>query len=111
MKLKGERAASIILRELASILLTDAKDEDFKNVTLTYATCSNDLSSAKIYFTTLDDYKKDKVLKDLNNASSYFRTELASRVEFRSVPELRFVYDDSIEYASRIEKIIEEINK
>lgn len=108
MKLKGERVASDLLKELAMILLTDAKDEDFKNVTLTYATVTNDLSFAKVYFTTLDD-NKDKVLKDLNNASGYFRSSLAGKLNIRHIPEIKFIYDESIEYGQKIEKIIEKI--
>lgn len=110
MKLKGERVASDLLKELAMILLTDAKDEDFKNVTLTYATVTNDLSFAKVYFTTLDD-NKDKVLKDLNNASGYFRSSLAGKLNIRHIPEIKFIYDESIEYGQKIEKIIEKINE
>ena len=111
MNLKGERVASAIVQELGNILLTEVKDEDLKNVTITYATVTNDLSFAKVYFTTLDDEKRDKVIKDMNNASSYFRTELAKRIDIRHMPEIRFVYDESIEYGTKIEKIIEEINK
>ena len=111
MNLKGERVASDLIKELSSIFLTEVKDEDLKNVTLTFATVTNDLSFAKVYFTTLDDHKKEKVLKDINNASGYFRTELAKRLEIRHIPEIKFVYDDSIEYGKKIEKIVEEINK
>ena len=111
MKLKGERVASDIIKELGMILLTEVKDEDLKHVTITAANVSNDLSSAKVYFTTLDDHKRDKVLKDINNASGYFRSELAKRLDLRQIPEIRFVYDESIEYGQKIEKIIEEINK
>ena len=111
MNLKGERVASAIVQELGNILLTEVNDEDLKNVTITYATVTNDLSFAKVYFTTLDDEKRDKVIKDMNNASSYFRTELAKKIDIRHMPEIRFIYDESIEYGSKIEKIIEEINK
>lgn len=111
MNLKGERVASAIVQELGNILLTEVNDEDLKNVTITYATVTNDLSFAKVYFTTLDDEKRDKVIKDMNNASTYFRTELAKRIDIRHMPEIRFVYDESIEYGTKIEKIIEEINK
>ncbi len=111
MKLKGERAASLIMQEISKILLTEIKDEDLKHVTITYATVTNDLSFAKVYFTTLDDYKKDKVIRDMNNASSYFRTELASRLKLRHMPEIKFIYDESIEYGKKIEDIIEKINK
>ena len=108
-KIKAERASSEIQRELGLILLEDARDKDFKNVTITACEVTNDLSYAKVYFTTFDD--REKVLKDLNNAAGYFRSILASRVVMRHTPELKFIFDESIEYGQKIEKIIEEINK
>ena len=111
MKLKGERVASDVIKELSNILLTEVKDDDLKKVTITYATVTNDLSSAKIYFTTLDDDKRDKVIKDINNARGYFRSELSKRLNIRHIPELHFVYDTSIEYGQKIESIIKEINE
>ncbi len=110
MKLKGERVASDLMREISKILLTEIKDEDLKNVTITYATVTNDLSFAKVYFTTLDDYKREKVVHDMNGAASFFRSELAGRLNIRHIPELKFVYDNSIEYGQKIENIIEQIN-
>ena len=53
-KLKAERASSDIQKELGKILLFEAKDVDFKNVVITAVDVSNDLSFAKIYFTTTD---------------------------------------------------------
>jgi len=107
-KLKGERAASDIQRELANILLEDAKDEDFKHVTITACDVSNDLSFCKVYFTTTDD--REKVTKDLNNAAGFFRSLLAERLIMRHTPELRFIFDESIEYGAKIEKIIEDLH-
>ena len=43
MKLKGERVASDVIKELSNILLTEVKDDDLKKVTITYATVTNDL--------------------------------------------------------------------
>lgn len=108
-KLKGERAASDIQRELSNILLVDAHDEDFKHVTITACEVSNDLSFAKVFFTTTDE--KEKVTKDLNNASGFFRSLLADRLVMRHTPELRFIFDESIEYGAKIEKIIESLHK
>ena len=79
MKLKAERAASDIQKELGNIIFLEAKDEDFKNVTITAVDVSNDLSYAKVYFTTTDN--REKVEHDLNNASGFFRSILASRLE------------------------------
>ena len=82
--LKGERVASDMQRELGNILLLEAKDEDFKNVTITDVEVTNDLSFAKIYFTTTDN--REKVEKDLNNAAGFFRSMLAERLEIRHTP-------------------------
>ena len=107
--LKGERVSSDMQRELCNILLLEAKDEDFKNVTITDVDVTNDLGFAKIYFTTLDN--REKVEKDLNNAAGFFRSELSQRLDIRHTPELRFIFDESIENGQKIEKIIEEQHK
>jgi ribosome-binding factor A len=108
-KLKGERAGSDIQKELGNILLTEAKDVDFKNVVITDVDVSNDLSFAKVYFTTIDD--REHVTKDLNNAASFFRTLLSQRLDMRHTPELRFIFDESIAYGEKIEKIIDSFHK
>lgn len=109
MNLKGERVASDMQRELGNILLLEAKDEDFKHVTITDCEVTNDLSFAKIYFTTTDD--REKVTKDLNNAAGFFRSLLAEKLQIRHTPELRFIFDESIEYGQKIEKIIEKLHE
>lgn len=109
MNLKGDRVASDMQRELGNILLLEAKDEDFKHVTITDCDVTNDLSFAKIYFTTTDD--REKVEKDLNNAAGFFRSLLAERLQIRHTPELRFIFDESIEYGQKIEKIIEKLHE
>ncbi len=106
-KLKGERAGSDIQKELGNILFLEAKDVDFKNVVITDVDVSNDLSFAKVYFTTTDDI--EHVTKDLNNAASFFRTLLSQRLEMRHTPELKFIYDESIAYGEKIENIIKNL--
>ena len=50
------------------------------------------------------------VMKALKNAKGFIRHELMDRVDIRHIPELEFVYDESIEYGKKIENIIEEIH-
>lgn len=111
MNLKGERVASDLRKELSNLLITEAKDEDFKTVTITHVKVTNDLSYAKIYFTALDDKRIKKIEQDLNNASGFFRSLLASKLNIRHTPELKFIYDESIEYAKKIEDIIKKISE
>ena len=110
MSIKSERVASEIVKEISDIILRESNDSEFKDVTITYAKVSNDLSYSKVYFTTLDE-DKEKIERELNEASSYFRTLLADRLDLRHMPEIKFIYDGSIEYGEHIEKIIEKIHE
>lgn len=111
MSVKIERIASMLEKEISYILMTEVKDPDIKFVTVTNVKLASDLGYAKIYVTVLDQNKKDATLRSLKAARGFIRRELANRVEIRHIPELDFVYDESIEYGKKIEDIIEEIHK
>ena len=111
MNIKIERINHMIREEVSKILMLEIKDEDIKFVTVTDCDTSNDLSYAKIYVTVLEQEKKEETLKTLNKASSFIRSELAKRIDIRNIPELKFYYDESINYGEKIDKIIDEINE
>lgn len=111
MNIKIERLNSTFVKEISYILQNEVKDENIKFVTVTGCDISSDLSYAKVYVTVLDDNKKNTTLEALNNAKSFIRGELSKRVEIRHTPELKFIYDTSIEYGNHIEEIIDSINK
>ena len=111
MSIKLERLGSVFCEEISKIILEEIKDPDIKFVTITSCNISSDLSYAKVYFTCLNDNKREVILKDLNRATGFIRKELCERVQIRKMPELTFVYDESIEYGNKIEKIIEEIHE
>lgn len=111
MSIKTQRIANVLLKEISDILQNEVYDEDIKFVTLTSVKVDTDLSLAQIYCTVFNINKKDKCLHDLNAAKGFIKTELAKRkLEIRRIPDLRFIYDESIEYGNKIEKIIEKIN-
>lgn len=111
MNIKIERINHMIMEEVSKILMLEVKDEDIKFVTVTDCDTSNDLSYCKVYVTVLEQEKRDETLKALNNASSFIRGELAKRIEIRHIPELKFIYDESVSYGEKIDKIIDEINE
>ena len=111
MSIKIERIGSNLVREISYIIMMEVKDKVLKHVTITDCRVTNDLSFAKVYFTTLDDNKRSEVIESLNNAKSFIRLKLADRVDIRHIPELTFVYDESIEYGKKIEDIIEDIHE
>ena len=111
MSVKIDRLEHKFAIEISTIIEEEIKDERIDFVTITAVSITNDLSFAKVYVTVLDDSKKEETIKALNNASKFIEMELSKRVEIRKMPELTFVYDESIEYGKKIENIIEEIHK
>lgn len=109
MSVKIDRLNNVFVEEISKIIHNEVKDKDIGFVTITDARITNDLSFAKVYFTTLDDDHK-KVLNSLNKASGFIRSLLCDRVQIRKMPEIHFVYDESIEYGKKIEDIIDRIN-
>ena len=108
---KIERINSDILKYLSNIILTETRDDLLKTITLTEVDTTKDLSLAKVYFTSISDLAHQDIEKEVNEAAPYLRGCLAKVLEVRSIPELRFIYDSSIEYATKIEKIITEIHQ
>ncbi len=111
MSIKINRLSNVLMKEISYILATEVKDKNIKFVTVTDLKLASDLSFAKVYVTVLDDSKRDETMKSLNSARGFIRSKLHDRVDMRYIPEISFVYDESIEYGNKIEKIINELNK
>ena len=104
MSIKSERISDSLIEQISYILATEVKNKDIKFVTITDVKVTNDLGFAKVYFTVLDEDKKEETLKALKSASGFIRHELRDRVDIRQIPELIFIYDESIEYVKTIEE-------
>lgn len=110
MSVKLDRLNNSFIEKISEIIHEQVKDKDVEFVTITDVKITNDLSFAKIYFTTLDD-DRDKVTKALNKASGFIRSVMCDKIQIRKMPELHFVYDESIEYGKDIEEKIKEIHE
>lgn len=110
MSVKIERIASMLEKEIGYILMMEVKDSDIKFVSVTGVKLASDLSFAKVYVTVLDESKKENTMKALKDARGYIRRELANRVDIRHIPDLEFIYDESIAYGKKIEEIIGDIH-
>ncbi len=111
MSLKINRLESTLVKEISYILANEVKDKSINFVTVTATKINNDFSLAKIYITVLEESKKEETILALNKAKGFIRTKLHERIDIRQVPELIFVYDDSIAYGNKIENIIDKLNK
>jgi len=109
MTIKNERINNNIQKEISYIIANEVKNPNIKFVTITAVDVTSDLSYARVYFTTLGN--ATETLKGLKSAKGYIRRTLADRIELRHIPELEFIYDESIEYGKKIEEKIKEINE
>lgn len=108
-QIKLKRIESELNKTIGEILLEESTDELMKSITITGSEISADLSFAKVYFTSMRELEHKKLEQEMNEASDFIRKFVAEKMDMRQTPKLRFVYDESIEYGSRIEKILEEI--
>ena len=105
---RAERVADQIQRELAQLLRDEVKDPRVGRVTITSVEVSPDLSHAKVRFSQLSGSEHARESEQaLSRTASFLRRELAHRLELYSVPQLHFVYDDSIESGMRLSQLID----
>ena len=67
-----------------------------------------DLSHAKIYVLASDPESSQQAAEALNRAAGFLRGQVARELTSRSVPQLHFIYDQTIDHANRMESLIAE---
>ena len=109
---RTRRVADRIVVELAEILAEKAEDPRLRTLSVTGATVSRDLTSARVWVSgTFPAEEEAHVLQALARATPFFRSLLAPRLQLRTVPTLQFTIDRSIEAGARIEQLLREIEK
>ncbi len=108
---RPDRVGDQIRSELATLLAREVHDPGIGFVTLTRVQVSPDLQTARVQFTALGDEKARKSsTRALERAAPFLRRQIGSRLRLKRVPELRFVYDESIAGQDRIERLLKELH-
>ena len=105
---RSQRMAEQIRRELSDIVRDELKDPRMGLCSFTAVKLSRDLSHAIVFCTVLDQRHRDETIDTLNRAAGFMRSQIASRIRARSVPELKFINDDSVERGAAMEELINE---
>ena len=106
---RPQKVADLIQRELAELIRLEVRDPRIGMVTLTSVDVSPDMSHAKVFFTILEKEKKDLTAQGLQRAASFLRAQLSRRMSMYTTPELRFVYDESVERGDRLSQLIDSV--
>jgi len=104
-----QQVAELLQQQIALLISREINDPRLKNLSITDVNMSDDLSLAKVYYTLFDEAGKKDAAVALKKATGFLRKQLASHVQLRYVPNLRFVYDDTLESAERISRLLEDV--
>jgi len=102
-----QRIADRIRQDLSEMLIRELNDPRLKQIYITDVKIDKELAFADIYVSALEGVSRSKdVLAGLESASGFIKRTLASRIELRAFPRIRFHWDVTPENADHIEKLL-----
>lgn len=109
--IKNTRINAEVQKELANLIRSEIKDPRVGPMTcVTDVEVAPDLKTCKVWVSTLgDEDALNETIKGLKNAEGFLRRQLASNLNLRNTPELRFIADTSIEYGMKMNKLLDEV--
>jgi len=106
---RSEKIASKVQTLVAEILQRNFMDDDLiRGVSLVGSESHGGMQFVKLFFYAHD--KKVETQKRLDEITKIVRFELAKKIDQKYVPEIRFVYDDTLERADRIEALLNNLD-
>lgn len=108
------KVAEAVKREMGLLLLRDIKDSRVKNhlTSVTEVEVTNDLRHVTIYISVLGDKEqKDNVMKGLESAKGFIRSEIGKRINLRFVPEMHLRLDESLDKGDRLLSLMNKIKQ
>jgi ribosome-binding factor A len=111
MNAKAQRLARIegeMQRVLSTLVSREVRDPRVGNITLTAVSVAPDMSTARVFFVPFGDkHKPEEVSEGLTRAAGFLRGELGRALQLRHAPRLEFVYDQQIERADQLTRLID----
>jgi ribosome-binding factor A len=94
-------------RVLSTLVSREVRDPRVGNITLTSVSVAPDMSTARIWFVPIGDkHTPEEVSEGLNRAAGFLRGELGRALQLRHAPKLEFIYDQQIENADKLTRLI-----
>ena len=106
-----ERLNEQLKREVVEILRREVRDPRVGPVTITEVETSPDLAVCRLYFHAMEEdaARRAELMEGLRAAAPFVRGEVGRRLHIRRSPELVWVWDETFEYAQRIEKLLAQV--
>jgi len=105
---RTDRVAEQIRRDLSELIRAEIRDPRVQQVSLTAVEVTPDYAHAKVFYTALvAESEREALARGLKRASGFLRHELSRRLLLRTVPELHFEYDTSVERGISLSSLID----
>lgn len=114
---RTDRVAALIKAELGALILREVQDPSVANVAISAVKVTRDLSIAHVYFLvmgvddTTSERAREAATRGLKRAKGFLRRELAGRISLRIIPNLNFIWDDSVEHGRHMEGVFAELEQ
>lgn len=108
---RSSKMADQIQKDIVNILRVKINDPRISWVTINEVEVTNDYSWAKVYWTLWDNEKKLEVENVLNKATGFIRSELSKCFHTYTIPQLKFIFDESLERGTKILSIINKVSQ
>ena len=105
---RTDRVSAQIRRDLGELVHAAVRNHGLASASVSDVEVTRDLAHAKVFVTALETARSAEVVKALNEMARELRFELGRRVRMRTVPELHFHYDDSVDRGERIDALLRE---
>jgi ribosome-binding factor A len=106
---RNRKIADAIQRELSELIRLELRDPRVSMVTLTAVEVTRDNAHAKVFFTSMGtEAQIESCQHGLQRAAGFLRSQLAHRLSIRTVPQLHFEVDTSVERGVRLSKLIDD---
>ena len=105
---RQNKIARLIQKELSEIFLLQTKSMPGVLVSVSIVRISPDMSYARVYLSVFPSGRSEEIVKNINANMKSIRFELGNRVrhQLRTIPELKFFVDDSLDYAEKIDELL-----
>jgi ribosome-binding factor A len=112
MSIRTEKVSEEIRHQIPDVLKRELADLQVGLVTVTRVTISKDLKYAKIYLSFIGNkISAEACIDKISFRNKQIRMGLSQKLHLRFMPEISFYYDDTIEYANKIDELIKKIHK
>jgi len=106
-----DKVSDLLKREIALLIQNEVRDPRVGMASVTSVRVSKDLAHATVFVTLLGKSMMEEAndsIEALNKAAGFLRSMLAKEINLRTIPKLKFIFDDTLARGQYLTGLIDE---